>query len=95
MQDPQNREVMAALYRILEKYEQPRDCDTDQEILNYFEEVRTDIQAFYTAYWDKAHNYYAKEMSVALYAAISNRFKEHHDKREHRNDLTRGGMVHT
>lgn len=84
MQDPQNREMMAALYRIMEKYEVPPDCNTDSEIIEYFDKVRTDINEFFITYWEKQRNLYAREMSSALYHAISNRFKQHHDEREHR-----------
>lgn len=88
MQDPQNREVMAALYRILEKYEMPRECNSDEEIIKYFDEVRADCQKFYTEYWEKSRNWYARHLSTALYAAISDRFKEAHDRREHRDGQT-------
>lgn len=95
MQDPQNREVMAALYRIMEKYEVPKDCDTDEDILHYFDGIRADIEQFYQTYWVKARNEYARTMAGALYDAISKRFALHHDAREHRDDAAKGGMIHT
>ena len=74
MKDQQNRAMMAELYRIMEKYEIPPDCDTDQEIIQYFGQVSDDIKLFYRTYWEQQRNLFARELSSALYTAISNRF---------------------
>jgi hypothetical protein len=73
MTNPENREMMAELYRIMEKHEVP---PTDRkQYLEYFSAALADIQTFYRKWWDEKKNPFAHRMAFALYAALSDQCK--------------------
>lgn len=74
MVNPDNREIMAQLYRIMEKYEKTPVVSYSDEAVRYFEGVRDDIMAILSAH---AGNEFARELTLGLYNALDSRFRSH------------------
>lgn len=73
MKDTTNREFMAALYRLIEKYEEaPKNAFTD-EAADYFKAVLADVTEQYDKYLGNA---FAEAFFLAFYGAIERRWKE-------------------
>lgn len=73
MKNPENRDVMTRLYRLIEKYETPPKIEYLEDALEYFKQVLNDCVSVYDSYKDNA---FAARLSIALYEAIERRFKE-------------------
>lgn len=69
MKDSKNREMMAKLYRIIEKYEEPPSIKKE-ESESYFVRVWNDLSSFYNEYKE---NEFATALSLALNDAICKR----------------------
>lgn len=74
MQNPENRELMAELYRIMERHEVPP-ADKGQYTA-YFTALMADVQVFYRKWWQEKHNPFGHHLAHALYAAFSDMCKE-------------------
>ena len=72
MKDAKNRDLMAKLYRLVEKYETPLVTKYADEAVDYFKEVLKDCQKIEEEF---PYNHFSIRFSVALYAAIEDRFK--------------------
>lgn len=80
MKNPANRDMMAALYRLVEKYETlPEDkVSTDPDrIVEHFKPIIEDCEKFLLAYPNSA---FALEFISALYGAVSMIYKEAQEK---------------
>lgn len=73
MKDQTNRDIMAALYRLVEKYEVPPTVHSADEAVEYFKAVHTDVDGLYTKYGGYE---FAQQLAIGLYAAIERKFKE-------------------
>ncbi len=73
MKDPANRESMAAIYRLVEKYETAPLIHSANEATSYFKSALADVDAIYTKYAGYA---FAQQFALALYAAIEQNFKK-------------------
>lgn len=73
MKNPENREMMGELYRIMEKYETPPDGNDKQ--LAFFDSLLADVQVFYRKWWQEKQNPFAERMAHALYEALSDQCK--------------------
>lgn len=72
MIDPNNREMMSRLYRLIEKYEKPPRIEYQDDAVDYFTEVLNDIKKIDE---DFPNSVFAKRFTVALYAAVEDGFK--------------------
>lgn len=72
MVDPENREMMKDLYRLIEKYEIPLKTRYTDEMETYIKQVANECKAFYAKY---ACNEFAKELIFGFYTAIGERFQ--------------------
>ena len=80
MQNPQNREMMAELYRIMERYEV---APTDREKMGgYIEGAMKDLTLFYRKWWELGQNVFAHELAHAMYSAICAQCKPKPDGEE-------------
>ena len=68
MQNPQNREMMAELYRIMERYE-VAPTDHDQQG-SYIDGAMVDMTTFYHKWWEQGKNQFGRELAHAMYRAI-------------------------
>ena len=73
MKDPNNREIMARLYRLLEKYETPPRIIYIDDGKKYFLEIANELSECYDTFKE---NEFAKEFVIAFYNAIGERFKK-------------------
>lgn len=73
MKNPENRELMAELYRIMERHEVPPADKTQYP--EYFDAALTDVQVFYRRWWQEKQNPFAHRLAHALYAAFSDQCK--------------------
>lgn len=80
MKDPQNREMMTELYRIMERHETPP-ADRDR-IGDFIEGAMVDLNTFYTKWWVHGGNQFARELSHAMYRAICAQCKPKQDGEE-------------
>lgn len=67
MKDPANREIMARLYRLWEKYETPPQVTGGAELSPYFQAILRDIERDFAEYKDSV---FAQELTSALYFAL-------------------------
>ena len=72
MKDPQNREIMTRLYRLIEKYEMTPRIEYTDEGKEYFTEVLKEIMRIFSEF---QNNEFARELTIALYSALEERFK--------------------
>lgn len=80
MKNPETREMMAALYRLVEKYETIPDdkIGTDTEtLIEYFTPIVADCEAFARMY---PNSILASELIHAFYCAASQSYKEAQEK---------------
>lgn len=73
MQDAKNREMMAAVYRLIEKYEKPPTMEYVDEANEYFSSVAVDCQDVFDAY---KGNHFAERLLAGLFRAIDENFRE-------------------
>lgn len=73
MKDLKNREFMAVLYRLIEKYEEAPEHMYADDAAAYFKGVLADINEQYEKYLG---NEFAEAMFLALYGAVEKRWKE-------------------
>lgn len=73
MKNPENRDVMTRLYRLIEKYETPPKIEYLEDALEYFKQALSDCVNVHDTYKDNA---FASCFSFALYEALERRFKE-------------------
>jgi len=73
MQDVKNREMMAAVYRLIEKYERPPTMEYVDEANEYFSNISADCQDLFDAY---KGNHFAELLTEALFKAIDANFRE-------------------
>lgn len=72
MKNPENRDIMTRLYRLIEKYETPPKIEYAEDAHEYFTEALLDCTSVYDSYKD---NEFATELAIALYGALEKRFK--------------------
>ena len=72
MKDPNNREIMARLYRLVERYETAPEIIYADDAEKYFNEVLEECRRIYDEFYT---NEFAREFTVALYNALGNLFK--------------------
>lgn len=72
MKEPKNRDLMAKLYRLVEKYETAPAMKYEDEAVGYFKEALKDCRTLESEF---AGNSFALRFSVALYSAIEDQFK--------------------
>jgi len=72
MKDPKNREFMAVLYRLIEKYEEAPEHLYASEATAYFKGALADIDEQYETYRGNA---FAEAFFLALYGAIERQWK--------------------
>lgn len=70
MKDPANREMMAKLYRLVEKYETPQTISAEKAC-PYFSGLVDDCEALWGEY---SGNAFAEEFIAALCIAVERRF---------------------
>jgi len=80
MQNPQNREMMAELYRIMERYE-VAPTDHDQQG-SYIDGAMLDMTTFYHKWWEQGRNQFGRELAHAMYRAICAQCAPKHDGEE-------------
>ena len=68
MKDPQNRDMMIELYRIMEKYETPP--EDREQIGGFIDGARMDLTVFYHKWWELGRNGFAMELAHAMYRAV-------------------------
>lgn len=73
MKDPNNREIMTRLYRLIEKYETPPRIIYVDDGTKYFSEIANELSECYNTFKE---NEFAKELFIAFYNAIGERFKK-------------------
>lgn len=73
MKNPENRDVMTRLYRMIEKYETPPKVEYLEDALEYFKQALSDCVSVHDSYKGNA---FASCFSFALYEALERRFKE-------------------
>lgn len=71
MENPQNREIMARLYRIVERYETPPQIEYADDGVDYFLKVQKDVLGVFEDY---KGNEFARELALGLYSALEQRF---------------------
>ena len=72
MKEPENREIMSRLYRLIEKYEEPPSGLFADDAAKYFAEVIADSCKLCS---DFGRNEFSAEFAVAFATAIEKRFK--------------------
>ena len=72
MKETKNRDMMAKLYRLVEKYETPQAMKYEDEAVSYFREALKDCQSLEKEFPDSA---FAVRFAVALYTIIEDQFK--------------------
>ena len=72
MKNPENRDIMTRLYRLIEKYETPPKIEYAEDAAEYFTEALLDCTSVYDSHKD---NEFATDLAVALYGALEKRFK--------------------
>lgn len=71
MINPNRREMMRDLYRMLEKYEMPPKDFDGEATISYYDSLFEDYRQFYERYKDDD---FALPLAVALFEAIDNRW---------------------
>lgn len=77
MKDPKNREFMAILYRLIEKYEDAPEHMYADDAAAYFKDVLKDISEQWEAWRE---NEFAEALFTALYGAVERRWKAKNQK---------------
>lgn len=72
MIDPNNREVLTRVYRLVEKYETPPKVVFEDDAEKYFSEALSDCMEIVNGF---PGNRFARVLPIAVYDAIDERFK--------------------
>jgi len=74
MKDPNNREIMARLYRILEKYEtpQPQAFEWVEDAQTYFSSLLSELQGLWDEYKGSS---IASSLGMAMYNALQEAYQ--------------------
>lgn len=72
MKNPENREIMSKLYRLIEKYETTPRIEYTDDGQEYFSGVLKECMRIFSEY---QNNEFAQELIFAFYAALEKRFK--------------------
>lgn len=73
MKDPRIREMMAKIYRVMERYETVPEFKTQEEVDDFFRKALDSIMELYIQY---KSNPFCEGMLIGLYSSINKTFME-------------------